>query len=115
MVDDVILHLLSDEDGRVRNAAATALVLMVPKLFFPVDTPLHDPAIAKAEVCIYIARFILNTKSRSIGPGLIGPNIVIGIIVIFKDTSEWTRVGHIVSSKRVIVRFKNVVIIKIQR
>ena len=51
MLDDVILYLLSDEDGRVRHAAARALVGMVPKLFFPVDTPQHDPVIAKAEVC----------------------------------------------------------------
>ena len=50
MVEDVILHLLGDEDGRVRHAAATALVTMVPKLFYPVDTPQHDPVIAKAEV-----------------------------------------------------------------
>ena len=51
MLDDVILHLLGDEDGRVRHAAATALVTMVPRLFFPVDTSQHDPVIAKAEVC----------------------------------------------------------------
>ena len=50
MVEDVILNLLGDEDGRVRHAAATALVAMVPKLFYPVDTPQHDPVIAKAEV-----------------------------------------------------------------
>ncbi len=50
LVEDVMLHLLSDEDGRVRHAAAVALVAVVPRLFFPVDSPQHDPVIAKAEV-----------------------------------------------------------------
>ena len=50
-IEDVMLYLLGDEDGRVRHAAATALITMVPRLFFPVDTPQHDPVIAKAEVC----------------------------------------------------------------
>ena len=61
MVEEVILNLLGDEDGRVRHAAATALVAMVPKLFYPVDTPQHDPVIAKAEVCelLIICCFIL--------------------------------------------------------
>ncbi|XP_013398873.1 huntingtin [Lingula anatina] len=49
VLEDVVLYLLADEDTRVRTAAATALVKLVPNLFFPVDHPQQDPVIAKSK------------------------------------------------------------------
>ncbi|XP_050396465.2 huntingtin [Patella vulgata] len=48
-IHNVVLHLLADEDTRVRHAAATALVKLIPNLFFSVDNAQHDPVTACAQ------------------------------------------------------------------
>ncbi|XP_076466851.1 LOW QUALITY PROTEIN: huntingtin-like [Babylonia areolata] len=45
----VILPLLGDDDGRVRQAASAALNRLIPQLFFPMDNPQHDPIISAAK------------------------------------------------------------------
>uniref|UniRef100_A0A061QFU3 Putative huntingtin n=1 Tax=Cupiennius salei TaxID=6928 RepID=A0A061QFU3_CUPSA len=56
ILNDVLIPLLGDEDYRVRQAAATALVRLVPKLYYPIDHPNKDPitAIAKEDIDIYL-------------------------------------------------------------
>ncbi len=49
MLDEVMLGLLADDDGRVRHAAAHALSRVVPQLFYAVDNLQHDPVIARAK------------------------------------------------------------------
>ncbi|XP_014662838.1 PREDICTED: huntingtin-like [Priapulus caudatus] len=44
----VLLLLIGDEDMRVRQAAATTIVKIVPNLFFEMDSPQQDPVVTKA-------------------------------------------------------------------
>ncbi|GFR89453.1 huntingtin [Elysia marginata] len=45
---DILLHLLGDEDGRVRTAAALAICRVVPKMHFASDSPQQDPVVSVA-------------------------------------------------------------------
>ncbi|XP_070540509.1 huntingtin-like isoform X2 [Ptychodera flava] len=49
ILQQVIIKLLGDEDSRVRDAASKAIVELVPKLFYAMDHPQHDPVITKAK------------------------------------------------------------------
>nr|XP_006822985.1 PREDICTED: huntingtin [Saccoglossus kowalevskii] len=49
VIENVIIQLLSDEDARVRDASAKALVALVSWLFYAMDHPQHDPIIAVAK------------------------------------------------------------------
>ncbi|XP_078660473.1 huntingtin-like [Branchiostoma floridae x Branchiostoma belcheri] len=50
LLEDIVLHLMGDDDYRVRHAATSALTRLVPRLFYPVDHPQHDPVVASAKV-----------------------------------------------------------------
>ncbi|XP_055860312.1 huntingtin-like [Biomphalaria glabrata] len=45
---EIVLHLLGDEDARVRTAASSAIARLVTSLFFPSDNPQQDPVISIA-------------------------------------------------------------------
>ncbi|KAH9487495.1 hypothetical protein Btru_075739 [Bulinus truncatus] len=45
---EIVLHLLGDEDARVRAAASSTILSLVPSLFFPSDNPQQDPVISIA-------------------------------------------------------------------
>ncbi|KAK7793413.1 hypothetical protein R5R35_014313 [Gryllus longicercus] len=47
ILQDVLMILLSDEDARVRHAAAKACVRVVPHFFFPTDHPQQDSVTAR--------------------------------------------------------------------
>ncbi|XP_059488388.1 huntingtin isoform X2 [Neocloeon triangulifer] len=47
-LDDVVLHLLHDEDSRVRSAACSTLTKIIPNLYMPHDNPLENPLTANA-------------------------------------------------------------------
>ncbi|RUS73694.1 hypothetical protein EGW08_018541 [Elysia chlorotica] len=47
-LQDIVLHLLGDEDGRVRTAAAAAISKVIPKLYFASDSPQQDPVVSVA-------------------------------------------------------------------
>ncbi|XP_078588724.1 huntingtin-like isoform X3 [Branchiostoma floridae x Branchiostoma japonicum] len=49
LLEDIVLHLVGDDDYRVRHAATAALSRLVPRLFYPVDHPQHDPVVASAK------------------------------------------------------------------
>uniref|UniRef100_T1IW53 Huntingtin n=1 Tax=Strigamia maritima TaxID=126957 RepID=T1IW53_STRMM len=49
MFNQILFPLLGDDDSRVRQAAAAALVKMIPNIFYPADHPQHDPVIALAK------------------------------------------------------------------
>eukprot|EP00058_Branchiostoma_floridae_P006836 XP_002592324.1 hypothetical protein BRAFLDRAFT_101261 [Branchiostoma floridae] len=49
LLEDIVLHLMGDDDYRVRHAATAALGRLVPRLFYPVDHPQHDPVVASAK------------------------------------------------------------------
>ena len=53
-----------------------------------------------------IHTLILGDKNRSMVTSLIWPKMVMGVSVIFDEILEFTRVRHIVSSKRVVCRLK---------
>ncbi|EFB15589.1 hypothetical protein PANDA_004691, partial [Ailuropoda melanoleuca] len=48
VLHDVVIHLLGDEDPRVRHVAAAALMRLVPKLFYKCDQGQADPVVAVA-------------------------------------------------------------------
>lgn len=48
-MEKVIIPLLGDDDGRVRNASASALIRLVPRLFYAVDNPQQDAIISAAK------------------------------------------------------------------
>ncbi|XP_054721499.1 huntingtin-like [Uloborus diversus] len=56
VLSDVLIPLLGDEDFRVRQASASALVELIPKLYFPVDHLNMDPinAIAEEHTDLYL-------------------------------------------------------------
>ncbi|GFO37998.1 huntingtin-like [Plakobranchus ocellatus] len=47
-LQDIVLHLLGDEDGRVRTAASSAICRLVPKLHFASDSPQQDAVVSVA-------------------------------------------------------------------
>ncbi|KAG1678706.1 Huntingtin [Nymphon striatum] len=49
VINKVIIHLLGDEDHRVRFASSQALLRMIPNMFYPSDANLQDPIIASAK------------------------------------------------------------------
>ncbi|KFM77552.1 Huntingtin, partial [Stegodyphus mimosarum] len=55
-LNGILIPLLGDEDFRVRQASAIAIVKLVPKFFFPIDHPNKDAitAIAKESTDIYL-------------------------------------------------------------
>ncbi|XP_065352177.1 huntingtin isoform X1 [Cloeon dipterum] len=48
LLNDVVLHLLGDEDARVRTAACAALVKIIPNLYMAHDNPLEDALTSNA-------------------------------------------------------------------
>ncbi|KAL8615828.1 hypothetical protein ACOMHN_048536 [Nucella lapillus] len=48
-LEKVIVPLLGDEDGRVRQAASSAVSKLIPQLFYSMDNPQHDPIISAAK------------------------------------------------------------------
>ncbi|KAK3589444.1 hypothetical protein CHS0354_020780 [Potamilus streckersoni] len=49
LIHSVFIRCLADEDMRVRRSAALALVRLVPKLYYPVDSHFQNPAVAIAK------------------------------------------------------------------
>ncbi|CAG5125625.1 unnamed protein product, partial [Candidula unifasciata] len=45
---EIVVQLLGDEDSRVRAAASSAIMRLVPKFFFASDSPHQDPVLAVA-------------------------------------------------------------------
>ncbi|GCB77473.1 hypothetical protein scyTo_0015670, partial [Scyliorhinus torazame] len=66
-VNDVIIHLLGDEDPRVRHVAATTLVRLIPRLFFDCDQGQSDPvvAVARDQSSAYLQLLMHETQSPS--------------------------------------------------
>ncbi|KAB1282049.1 Huntingtin [Camelus dromedarius] len=48
VLNNVVIHLLGDEDPRVRHVAAASLTRLVPKLFYKCDQGQADPVVAVA-------------------------------------------------------------------
>ncbi|XP_072803026.1 huntingtin isoform X3 [Vicugna pacos] len=48
VLNNVVIHLLGDEDPRVRHVAAASLTRLVPKLFYTCDQGQADPVVAVA-------------------------------------------------------------------
>ncbi|XP_041041506.1 huntingtin isoform X4 [Carcharodon carcharias] len=66
-VNDVIIHLLGDEDPRVRHVAATTLVRLIPRLFFDCDQGQSDPvvAVARDQSSAHLQLLMHETQSPS--------------------------------------------------
>ncbi|XP_078717925.1 huntingtin isoform X2 [Lampetra fluviatilis] len=68
-----ILRLLSDEDGRVRHAAAASLSRLVPNLFFECDQAQSDPVVAIARAhtasCLELLVHENSAPPRYYAPG----------------------------------------------
>ncbi|XP_040093581.1 huntingtin [Oryx dammah] len=57
VLSNVVIHLLGDEDPRVRHVAAASLMRLVPKLFYKCDRGQADPVVAMArdQSSVYLA------------------------------------------------------------
>ncbi|XP_052497673.1 huntingtin [Budorcas taxicolor] len=57
VLSNVVIHLLGDEDPRVRHVAAASLMRLVPKLFYKCDRGQADPvvAVARDQSSVYLA------------------------------------------------------------
>ncbi|KAK7109044.1 hypothetical protein V1264_013160 [Littorina saxatilis] len=76
-VRKVIIPLLGDEDGRVRNASASSLIRLIPNLFFSVDNPQHDAVIAAAkdesDILLYPIMHEFSMEAPPLVQGLVPP------------------------------------------
>ncbi|XP_041838863.1 huntingtin isoform X2 [Melanotaenia boesemani] len=67
VLNDVVLHLLGDDDPRVRHVAASAVSRLVPKLFYDCDQGQVDPvvAIARDQSSVYLQLLMHETQPPS--------------------------------------------------
>uniref|UniRef100_A0A452S207 Huntingtin n=1 Tax=Ursus americanus TaxID=9643 RepID=A0A452S207_URSAM len=67
VLHDVVIHLLGDEDPRVRHVAAAALMRLVPKLFYKCDQGQADPvvAVARDQSSVYLKLLMHETQPPS--------------------------------------------------
>ncbi|XP_036083328.1 huntingtin isoform X2 [Rousettus aegyptiacus] len=67
VLSSVVLHLLGDEDPRVRHVAAASLVRLVPKLFYKCDQGQADPvvAVARDQSSVYLKLLMHETQPPS--------------------------------------------------
>uniref|UniRef100_A0AAY4AQL9 Huntingtin n=1 Tax=Denticeps clupeoides TaxID=299321 RepID=A0AAY4AQL9_9TELE len=67
VLNDVILHLLGDDDPRVRHVAATTISRMVSRLFYDCDQAQADPvvAIARDQSSVYLQLLMHETQPPS--------------------------------------------------
>ncbi|XP_035993085.1 huntingtin isoform X2 [Fundulus heteroclitus] len=67
VLNDVVLHLLGDDDPRVRRVAASAVSRLVPRLFFDCDQGQVDPvvAIARDQSSVYLQLLMHETQPPS--------------------------------------------------
>ncbi|XP_062068838.1 huntingtin isoform X1 [Lepus europaeus] len=67
VLNNVVLHLLGDEDPRVRHVAAASLIRLVPKLFYKCDQGQADPvvAVARDQSSVYLKLLMHETQPPS--------------------------------------------------
>ncbi|KAF6371843.1 huntingtin [Rhinolophus ferrumequinum] len=67
VLSDVVIHLLGDEDPRVRHIAAASLRRLVPKLFYKCDQGQADPvvAVAREQSSVYLKLLMHETQPPS--------------------------------------------------
>ncbi|XP_024914358.1 huntingtin isoform X2 [Cynoglossus semilaevis] len=77
VLSDVMIHLLGDDDPRVRHVAATAVSKLVPRLFYDCDQGQVDPvvAVARDQSSVYLqllmheaqppSQFTISTITRT--------------------------------------------------
>ncbi|NXK98493.1 HD protein, partial [Formicarius rufipectus] len=67
VLDNVVICLLGDEDPRVRHVAASALLRLVPKLFYNCDQGQADPvvAVARDQSSVYLKLLMHETQPPS--------------------------------------------------
>ncbi|XP_056135883.1 huntingtin [Lampris incognitus] len=67
VLNDVVIHLLGDEDPRVRHVAASAVSRLVPRLFYDCDQGQADPvvAIARDQSSVYLQLLMHETQPPS--------------------------------------------------
>uniref|UniRef100_A0A6I8NFD9 Huntingtin n=1 Tax=Ornithorhynchus anatinus TaxID=9258 RepID=A0A6I8NFD9_ORNAN len=67
VLNNVVVHLLGDEDPRVRHVAASSLMRLVPKLFYSCDQGQADPvvAVARDQSGVYLKLLMHETQPPS--------------------------------------------------
>ncbi|XP_019513498.1 PREDICTED: huntingtin isoform X2 [Hipposideros armiger] len=67
VLSDIVIHLLGDEDPRVRHVAAASLMRLVPKLFYKCDQGQADPvvAVAREQSSVYLKLLMHETQPAS--------------------------------------------------
>ncbi|XP_053779195.1 huntingtin isoform X3 [Desmodus rotundus] len=67
VLNSVVIHLLGDEDPRVRHVAAASLVRLVPKLFYKCDQGQADPvvAVARDQSSVYLKPLMHEAQPAS--------------------------------------------------
>ncbi|XP_057562698.1 huntingtin isoform X4 [Hippopotamus amphibius kiboko] len=67
VLNNVVIHLLGDEDPRVRHVAAASLMRLVPKLFYKCDQGQADPvvAVARDQSSVYLKLLMHETQPPS--------------------------------------------------
>ncbi|MFT7807444.1 huntingtin isoform X1 [Arapaima gigas] len=67
VLNDVVIHLLGDEDARVRHVAAATVTRLVPRLFYTCDQGQGDPvvAIARDQSGVYLQLLMHETQPPS--------------------------------------------------
>ncbi|XP_025145412.3 huntingtin isoform X3 [Bubalus bubalis] len=67
VLSNVVIHLLGDEDPRVRHVAAASLMRLVPKLFYKCDQGQADPVVAMArdQSSVYLTLLMHETQPPS--------------------------------------------------
>ncbi|XP_044202216.1 huntingtin isoform X1 [Thunnus albacares] len=67
VLNDVVVHLLGDDDPRVRHVAASAVSRLVPRLFYDCDQGQVDPivAIARDQSSVYLQLLMHETQPPS--------------------------------------------------
>uniref|UniRef100_A0A7N8YPK4 Huntingtin n=1 Tax=Mastacembelus armatus TaxID=205130 RepID=A0A7N8YPK4_9TELE len=67
VLNDVVIHLLGDDDPRVRHVAASAVSRLVPRLFYDCDQGQVDPvvAIARDQSSVYLQLLMHETQPPS--------------------------------------------------
>ncbi|XP_037546596.1 huntingtin, partial [Nematolebias whitei] len=67
VLNDVVIHLLGDDDPRVRHVAASAVSRLVPRLFYDCDQGQADPvvAITRDQSSVYLQLLMHETQPPS--------------------------------------------------
>ncbi|XP_057187145.1 huntingtin isoform X2 [Triplophysa rosa] len=67
VLNDVVLHLLGDDDPRVRHVAANTISRLVPRLFYDCDQAQADPvvAVARDQSSVYLQLLMHETQPPS--------------------------------------------------